>query len=123
MLIRSARSSSGLGRRPLKAEIAGSPKGTPSKESLTQNSMTFTIMYYAYILKSFKDNTHYYGSTENLNERVSTHNAGKVRYTRGHIPYTLHFYETFKTRKEAIARERFYKSISGYKWLKSKGII
>jgi len=80
-------------------------------------------MFYSYILKSLKDNTHYYGSTEKLKDRVKTHNAGKVRSTKGHIPYKLHYYEIFKTRKEAVARERFYKSIDGYKWLKSKGII
>jgi len=80
-------------------------------------------MYYSYILKSLKDNTHYYGSTEKIENRVKAHNAGKVKFTKGHIPYKLHYFETFKTRKEAVARERFYKSIDGYKWLKSKGII
>ena len=80
-------------------------------------------MYYTYILKSLKDNTHYYGSTEKIENRVKAHNAGKVKFTKGHIPYKLHYFETFKTRKEAVARERFYKSIDGYKWLKSKEII
>ncbi|MCU0406552.1 MAG: GIY-YIG nuclease family protein [Ignavibacteriaceae bacterium] len=80
-------------------------------------------MYYCYILKSLKDRTHYYGSTEKLENRVETHNAGKVKFTKGHIPYKLHYYEIFKTRKEAVARERFYKSIDGYKWLKLNGII
>lgn len=80
-------------------------------------------MFYTYILKSLKDKTYYYGSTENLDERIKNHNAGKVRYTKGHMPYILHYYETYETRKEAFARERFFKSIDGYSWLKSKGII
>ena len=80
-------------------------------------------MFYSYILKSLKDNTYYYGSTGKLEERVDTHNSGKVKYTKGHLPYKLHYYEIFKTRKEAMAREKFFKSIEGYKWLKSKGII
>ena len=79
-------------------------------------------MFYAYIIKSTKDNTFYYGSTENLKNRLATHNSGKVRYTKGHMPYILQYYETFSTRKEAIARERFFKSIDGYKWLKAQGI-
>jgi len=80
-------------------------------------------MFYAYILKSIKDSTFYYGSTENLNKRLETHNAGKVRYTKGHKPYCLHYYETFSTRKEAFARERYFKSIDGYKWLKAQRIL
>jgi len=80
-------------------------------------------MFYAYILKSIKDSTHYYGSTRNLIERLKTHNSGKVRYTKGHLPYIIHYYETFETNREALYRERFFKSVDGYKWLKSKGII
>ena len=80
-------------------------------------------MYYTYILKSSKDQSYYYGSTENIDNRMNAHNSGKVRYTKGHIPYQLHYYETYNTRKEAIARERFFKTIDGYLWLKSKKII
>ena len=80
-------------------------------------------MFYTYILKSLKDQTYYYGSTQNLKERLRIHNSGKVRYTKGHLPYALHYYEPFETRKEASAREHFFKSIDGYKWLKMKKII
>ena len=74
-------------------------------------------------MRSLKDKTYYYGSTENLDYRIKTHNSGKVKYTKGHKPYELHYYETFKTRIEAVARERFFKSIDGYNWLKFKGIL
>ena len=47
-------------------------------------------MFYAYILKSLKDQTYYYGSTEDLQDRIKSHNAGKVKYTKGHRPYKLH---------------------------------
>jgi putative endonuclease len=80
-------------------------------------------MFYAYILRSLKDWKYYYGSTKNLQDRLKTHNAGKVRYTKGHLPYVVHYNESFATRKEAVAREKFFKSIEGYKWLKSNGII
>ena len=80
-------------------------------------------MFYANILKSLKDQTYYYGSTEYLHDRFKAHNRGKVKYTKGHRPYKLHYYETFSTRKEAIAREKFFKSIEGYNWLKLNGII
>jgi len=81
------------------------------------------IMYYAYILKSLKDGGYYYGSTNDLKERLRNHNSGKVRYTKGHKPYVLHYKESFNTRREAMAREKFFKSIDGYIWLKSKRII
>jgi putative endonuclease len=80
-------------------------------------------MFFTYILKSEKDNTFYYGSTQDILDRVKHHNSGKVRYTKGHIPYKLHYYESFQTRSEAMLREKFFKSIDGYNWLKTQGII
>ena len=80
-------------------------------------------MFYAYILKSLKDKTYYYGSTKDLEARIRTHNSGKVRYSKGHKPYQLHYYEIYETRKEAEARERFFKSIDGYTWLRANKII
>ncbi len=80
-------------------------------------------MFYTYILKSLKDGGFYYGSTNNIEERLKNHNKGKVKYTKGHKPYVLHFKESFETRKEAMAREKFFKSIGGYIWLKSRKII
>jgi len=80
-------------------------------------------MFWAYILKSKKDNSHYYGSTSNISQRLKEHNSGKVRYTKGHIPYVIHYIEEFKTRSEALQREQFFKSIDGYNWLKNHKII
>ena len=80
-------------------------------------------MYYSYILKSLKDQSYYYGSTENIIQRLKVHNSGKVRYTKGHRPYILHYYEIFNTRQEAMRREKFFKSIDGYIYLKSKEVI
>jgi len=79
-------------------------------------------MFFTYILKSLKDHTRYYGSTNNLEARIKIHNSGKEKYTRGHKPYKLLYYESFDTRKDAITRERFFNSVDGYNWLKSKGI-
>jgi putative endonuclease len=80
-------------------------------------------MFVAYILRSLKDGSFYYGSSENLPSRLVEHNTGKVRYTRGHRPYELHYSEQFATRSEAIRREKFFKSIAGYRWLKKQRII
>lgn len=80
-------------------------------------------MFYAYILKSLKDSTYYKGSTDDLKKRIKQHNSGKVRYTKGHLPYKLHYFEEFDTRAEALKREKFFKSVEGYKWLKKNNII
>jgi putative endonuclease len=84
---------------------------------------TLSAMYYAYILRSLRDGTYYYGSASDLQERLRAHNSGRMRYTKGHIPYRMHYYEEFKTRSEAVRRERYFKSIAGYRWLKEQGII
>jgi putative endonuclease len=80
-------------------------------------------LYYAYILKSQKDQTYYYGSTHDLKSRIDQHNKGKSRYTKGRMPWVLHYFEEFGTRSEAFKREQFFKSIDGHRFLKEKGII
>lgn len=80
-------------------------------------------MFFVYIIRSLKDGTFYYGSTGHLEDRVKAHNGGRVRYTKGHRPYVLHYLESFSTRSDAYRRERFFKSISGDNWLRSNRII
>ncbi len=80
-------------------------------------------MYYAYILESIKSKRHYFGSTQNIEGRLKTHNAGKVRSTKHYRPWKIHYYETFETRSEAYKREMFFKSLEGRIWLKKQGIL
>jgi putative endonuclease len=80
-------------------------------------------MYFAYILQSRKDGSYYYGSAENIIQRPDQHNHSKVRFTKGHLPYKLHYSEEFSSRPEAVQREKFFKSIAGYRWLRKEGII
>ncbi len=79
--------------------------------------------YCSYILKSGYDGSYYYGSCADIEDRIKQHNKGKSRYTKGKRPWVFHFKEEFATRAEAMARERFYKSIEGYNYLKEKEII
>ncbi len=87
------------------------------------HSPLFYMKFYTYILKSLYDGTYYYGSTKDIHRRLSIHNKGKVRYTKGRRPWKLHYSEEYETYSEAFRRERFFKSIEGYRFLKSKGII
>jgi putative endonuclease len=74
-------------------------------------------------LKSSTSRTHYYGSTADLGMRLKRHNGGKVKSTKGKKPWVLHYYEEFDERGKALKRERFFKSVDGYKYLKEKGVI
>jgi putative endonuclease len=81
------------------------------------------MAYFAYVLRSLSYKTHYYGSAEDVEKRLQMHNAGKVRYTRGRRPWVICYSESFATRAEAVRRERFFKSIDGYLYLKSIGVL
>jgi len=62
-------------------------------------------MYYVYILKSKKDGMLYIGSTNNLERRLSEHNAGLIFSTKHRIPFEIIYYEAYKSEKEARKRE------------------
>jgi putative endonuclease len=99
------------------------PEGIPSGKTGARTSCRIDTMPCAYILRSLKNGRFYYGSTENLNVRVAKHNAGKVRSTKAYRPWVVHYSEQFETKSEAYRRERFFKSIDGYNWLRNRGII
>ena len=75
--------------------------------------------YWIYILESIRDSSHYVGSTEkNVEDRLQRHNKGDYRYTKGYCPWKVIYSEPFKSRSEAIKRERFLKSGVGRQELK-----
>ena len=75
-------------------------------------------MYYTYVLRSLKNGVLYKGQTQDLVSRLEVHNAGMVRYTKKYIPWELVYFETFNTRAESMAREKYFKSGAGREWLK-----
>lgn len=75
-------------------------------------------MYYTYILQSQQKDILYKGSTANLEVRIQQHNDGLVSFTKKYRPWKLIYHETFTTRAEAMAREKFFKSGKGRDWLK-----
>jgi len=79
--------------------------------------------YYAYILVSQVNGRRYFGSCEDVQQRLKYHNAGKVKSSKAYRPYVLHYFEQFETRSEALIREKFFKTVEGYKFLKMNGII
>jgi putative endonuclease len=78
-------------------------------------------MFYAYVLKSKKNNRYYYGSTDNLKRRFAEHNNGiGGKYTRDNRPFELIYYEAYISYELAKKAERFYKTGYGREVLKSK---
>jgi putative endonuclease len=48
----------------------------------------------------------YTGSTNNLRERFSMHNKGKIFSTKNHRPFELLYYEAYKVESDARHREK-----------------
>src|SRR5437867_4860526 len=69
---------------------------------LASNFWGFFMPFYAYILKSEKDNGFYYGHCQNLQQRLLRHNAGKVRSTKSRRPFIIHYFEEFDTKNQAL---------------------
>jgi putative endonuclease len=69
-------------------------------------------MYYVYLIKSLKypDQT-YIGHTDNLHERLETHNSGGSVHTSNYRPWELISSISFKNLNQAIAFEKYYGNI------------
>ncbi len=63
-------------------------------------------MHCVYLLQSKKTKKFYVGSTSALQQRVDQHNAGKVKSTKAHVPYKLVYFEGFRSKKDALIREK-----------------
>ena len=75
-------------------------------------------MFYIYILKN-KNGKIYIGQTNNLTDRLRRHNSGLMKSTKFGLPWEIIYSEPFKTRQEAMKREKNLKSGQGRKYLDS----
>ena len=78
------------------------------------------MFQYTYVLKSEKDAKLYIGWTNNLKRRFELHQLGKVEATRQRRPFRLVYYEACENKEKAIAREKYFKSGFGRKFLKNR---
>ncbi|MFH1710105.1 MAG: GIY-YIG nuclease family protein [bacterium] len=76
-------------------------------------------MWHVYTLKSSVNKRLYTGYTEDLEQRIISHNSGKVRSTKSYRPYTLVYKESYNNKMEARKRELFLKSGVGRQYLKT----
>ncbi|MBA4311699.1 MAG: endonuclease [Chlorobiaceae bacterium] len=76
------------------------------------------MKYYVYLLFSKEFNRTYVGQTQNLENRLDYHNSGKVRSTKHHRPWIILYDEEFRSRSEAMKREKWFKSSVGRKFIR-----
>lgn len=76
--------------------------------------------YFVYILWFVKDRTKYIGYTGDLHRRIKEHLKGKGQYTSRKGVFKLVYVEVFDTKREAKAKEKYFKSRVGRRYLISK---
>ena len=70
-------------------------------------------MYIVYVLISESFNKTYIGYTSDLDRRMLEHNETGKGYTKRFRPWKILFAEYYPTKKEAIIRERYFKTGKG----------
>ena len=55
--------------------------------------------------------------TQDLVRRLAEHNAGKSKFTSGYSPWEVVYQETNSTTVEARAREKYFKTAAGRRFL------
>jgi putative endonuclease len=75
--------------------------------------------FYTYILQSLKDFSFYIGQCNDLDFRMSKHTDGMSKYTSSKRPLRLVYFESFKTRSEALKREKQIKKMKSRKYIKT----
>ena len=69
-------------------------------------------MYYIYVIESKKTGRFYIGQTNNIDDRVTRHNNGRVTSTKTDGPWELKYTKELETRSEAVLLER---KLKGFK--------
>jgi putative endonuclease len=77
--------------------------------------------FYVYILQSeLNEGRFYVGFTEDLQERLHTHNAGEVPHTAKFRPWRIKTAIAFTCREQASQFERYLKTASGRAFAKKR---
>jgi len=76
--------------------------------------------FYTYVLISKRDKNFYAGWTTDLRKRFASHQSGKVYSTKNRLPLNLIYYEACRNSEDARAREKFFKSGMGRRFLRNR---
>ncbi|MEW6702168.1 MAG: GIY-YIG nuclease family protein [Bacteroidota bacterium] len=75
------------------------------------------MRYFVYILQSQKNSKYYIGQTNDLEKRISQHNAGYSISTKNGVPWILVFQKSFESRTEAMQYEKKLKSYKSHNYI------
>ena len=84
--------------------------------------MKIHSMYTVYVIKSQRRNYIYVGMTNDFQRRFKQHREGKSKTTRQYRPLNVILTEKFSDRKEARAREKYFKSGVGREFIRKEFI-
>jgi len=76
------------------------------------------MFYYVYILQSERDTNFYVGYTDDLRQRLRSHNDGKVQSTKHRRPFKLIYFEGCINQQDATRREKYLKTAWGKRYIK-----
>ncbi|MBI2048540.1 MAG: GIY-YIG nuclease family protein [Parcubacteria group bacterium] len=76
-------------------------------------------MFYTYVLEGNKQKDLYIGFTHDLRKRISEHNQGLTKTTKGDT-WRCIYYEACREEKDARRRERYFKTSQGRRLLKRR---
>jgi len=77
-------------------------------------------MFYIYVLHSAKDNGLYIGFSTDLKMRLAEHTRGASFATKSRGPWKLIYYEVYLNQEDAVGREKYLKSGSGRRFLRTQ---
>ena len=78
-------------------------------------------MHYVYLIRSLKRSKKtYIGNTENLRQRLETHNSGGSIHTKSDRPWKMVTFMGFEDKLKATAFEKYLKSGAGRAFAKKR---
>lgn len=78
------------------------------------------MFWYTYVLLGLKDKKFYIGVTNNLKMRLLKHKKGKIPATKWRNPLKLVYCEACINKKDAIKREKYFKTGFGRRFLNNR---
>jgi putative endonuclease len=78
------------------------------------------MMFYTYVIISERDRKFYIGFTKDIEKRLAEHNDGLVTSTEYRRPLKLVYYEACLNERDAIKREKYFKSGYGRRFLNNR---
>mgnify|MGYP002078584950 CR=1 FL=1 len=117
-----------VARRAHNPKVTGSSPVPATKSYLSRFTISESAFFIdmqqevftVYILYSIKSRIFYYGYTSDLIKRYHDHNfSGFHSFTARHRPWVVLYNEMYYSRKDAILREKYFKSGQGRAFVKN----